>query len=161
MSRAQAVMGFTEAELGLFLVLVLLAAAVGASPSGTTTVRRSTLDSALARGATLDTALQVTRDSLQRLRDLRSRQTPTCRERKVAEGPLFTVTVLASNRFHIGNEILTLQGIHGRYGDAMGIARTQRCRHQIRVRYDSRVNADDLWTALRVLRKDFNTDMEP
>ncbi len=154
-------MGFTEAELGLFLVLVLLAAAVGASPSETATPRRSTLDSGMARVAALDSALRITRDSLQRLRDLRSRQTPTCRERNLADGPLFTVTVLGSNRFQIGAEVLTLQGIQGRFRNEMGIARAQKCRHQIQVRHDSHVSADDLWTAFRALRKDFNTDMEP
>jgi hypothetical protein len=153
--RGQAVIGFTEAELGFFLLLVALGAVFAAAPQKppATGVSREAYDSVV-------TALSKARDSLRKLDSLRSRLAPSCREKGLIRGPLFSVAVAGRDRFIVDGEPLTMSDLLLTHANEIRAAHAGGCIHEISVRYAAGLTADDLWRGLVKLRARFRTSME-
>lgn len=151
MNAEQSVIGFTEAELGFFLVLLCVVLwAAGASDAdaarhdGVTTapepptvplaaIAEDSLAALRADRERLADAVRV-RDSLRRIVDsLRSPIWPSCRSRGVADGPLATLVALGDGRYRIDAETLDVRGVAERTADARRRAGSATCRHEVRL----------------------------
>jgi hypothetical protein len=175
MSDRQSIIGFTEAELGFFLALLCLILFVVAAtpalaptepepeglvqaepvppepvPSGVT-IPEDSLSLLISRLALLEVQIDSLEAVMDTLRDRRSRIAPSCVERRIAEGPLFTVAVVAPDRFRLGHELVSMDALLARTEHERATARRAGCIHQIRVAYLASLSASELdagWTRL-------------
>jgi hypothetical protein len=138
MNERQSLIGFTEAELGFFLVLlgiVLWVTTAGASPPVTPPVgvqiapeSLAALQAARARLV----AAERQRDSLRRVVDsLRSPIWPSCRSRGLARGSLGTIIALGANRYRWDTDTITVAQLGARTQSARAAAEQAQCRHEV------------------------------
>lgn len=166
MSQRQTVIGFTEAELGFFLVFAMLLLFLvtrrpvfaTAGPTDSVTVATHTLDS-LQRQANAANTVQQQRDSLrQRLAELgdtgkRSRMTPSCKEKGLATGPLFDATVRGIDDFELGGDRLDAASIRQRFSAELARSAAAGCRHTARLFYAPGLSADMLQSGMQHLAR--------
>ncbi len=150
MRRSQTVIGFTEAELGFFLVLVVLGTViVGTRPPSSETVPKTQYDS-------LQHELDRARDSLQKLR---SRILPSCRVKGVAEGILFRASINGRDQFVLNGRLVSLADLHREFYTQMRAATAGGCIHEIDLMLGKSVTASELWVGLVRLRRDFRVNL--
>ena len=148
MRRGQSVIGFTEAELGFFLVLVVIGSALVTESPQTSreTVPKTRFDSLSAE--------------FDRLRDsLKSTILPSCADKKVSQGVLFRTAIAGANRFFVRGDPYTFQDLKQQFAAEIRDAAVQKCVHQIEVRPSSNVTSADLWKGLVRLRSTFRVIM--
>ncbi len=150
MRRGQTVIGFTEAELGFFLVLVVLGTLVAGSKSPPPDVVPKTEYDSLRH------ELDRARDSLQKLK---SRIMPSCRDKGFAQSILFRVSISGSDQFVLNGSLVSLADLHREFGEQMQAARTRGCIHEIDVMRGRSLTASDLWAGLLRLRRDFRVNL--
>jgi hypothetical protein len=153
----QSILGFTEAELGFFLVflfVVLWAASAAAEQlpreppaeppaksSVQTAVRADISPDSLAALQRRLAALQHEVDSL------RSPIWPSCRSRGLSSGPLLTVIVVGDGLLRLNDETLTVQQLSVRTAEARTRAEDAQCRHEVRFGYQRTLSAEETETA--------------
>jgi hypothetical protein len=164
MSDRQSIIGFTEAELGLFVVFFVLMLGPKATPTengDAVSVPRSELDSLRATASRVPdledqvAQLQVTNDSLS---GLRSSLTPPCKEKKGTFPRRFLledVVVEGPDSFSVAGRSLTLDKLLARVDEQLRKARRIDCTHEITVRQGLEVDRKVFYRAQRALRRDF------
>jgi hypothetical protein len=178
MRDRQSIIGFTEAELGFFAAILLLAVFLEhrhRSPTlptphseGRTIAPEQTharivsLERRLAELQSSRSQLMREREKLeteiQRIKGLRSRQKPSCRERGVTKDFLFNVTVEGSNSFKIGETVTNLAGLLRSAGARLELAKQADCVESVRIFYDyGRVSLAQAVIARRSLQEHFYT----
>ena len=78
---------------------------------------------------------------------LRSRQTPSCVEKKVASGPIFVAVALPSGKYLVGGEALTANEIRSRFASEIAVGEENECRQRIQLGYTSGMSADQYYEA--------------
>lgn len=169
MDERQSVLGFTEAELGFFLAALCLVlwlvstAATPATPPPEENVVPA--DSAELLAEELEST-RSERDSLsdayQALRDSVSGILPSCSRIGRADGPMWTLTVLASNRVRFDGDVMSFRQFAARtWREREKVIGT--CLHQVVVRFPRRTSGavtenarGELWRLrLRIARVDW------
>jgi hypothetical protein len=163
-SQPHGVIGFTEAELGFFLVFAMLLFSVVGRRHPTkeihavdsVQVTHQLLDSLRQRGDSVQ-VLTRARDSLRAALALlpdttkRSRVTPSCQEKGIIAGPLFDITVLGENAFRIGEDFLDISGVRQRFEVDLARASAADCRHVARIFFPPNLSAALLQDGMRRL----------
>lgn len=174
MSDRQSIIGFTEAELGFFLALLCLILFVAATaerpqdpvpteekPAPASVPMAAISEDSLARLAShlrlLEARIDTLTATIDTLRGRRSTIKPTCAQRGVADGPLFTITVLAPNRFRVGTDVLTFDEVLARTAPERRVADRAGCVHQLRVAYLSSLPATEYDAGRRRITGAFRT----
>lgn len=136
-TERQTVIGFTEAELGFFLavlvVVIWVASVVQASGSTSAEDQRGM-------------PAQISTDSLEHLLQEHARLTrlvdslespiwPTCKDRRLATGPLMTVISAAPGRFIVDADTVTIERLADRVRPSVNAGRRVRCVHEVRFGY--------------------------
>jgi hypothetical protein len=125
----QSILGFTEAELGFFLVLLFVvlwgATAVAKTPPKPPDKPGISADSAARLHARIK-ALQRELDSL------KSPIWPSCTSKRLASGPLLTVIAIGDGLFRVGTDTLTWVEFEQRTADDRAVALSKQCRHEVR-----------------------------
>jgi hypothetical protein len=166
MSDRQSIIGFTEAELGFFLALLCLilfvvaAANAAQSPAPletkpTVSITADSMRKLLGDLEASNRRLANLEAQLDSLRDRRSRITPSCKEKGVAAGPLFTIAVVAPDRFILEGQTLSIQDVLAKTGANRAEAQRAGCVHEIRVEYLSSLSASELDQGWRLLDPEF------
>jgi hypothetical protein len=163
----EGIVGFTLGELGTLLAFVLLFV-VGIQRSegrGIPVERADSMQSALQQlqdsiGA-LARAMAASEDTLARLRELQSRQTPSCREAGLAGGLLFSAEVLGDDRFRINDAVLSYSELLTRYSADIRNAEDADCVHQVTSYAGSDVSGDALARAQARLQRTFYHSVRP
>lgn len=168
----QSIIGFTEAELGLFVAILFLVLALAGGPnekdishvpepppSADSSPPRSedlirSLEEQLARSkdqisrhaakiTELERELATLKSEREKQQNLRSRQIPTCTEKKVAAGPIRDVIVMGANSFHVGSSTHNLQSFLETVKTERLQADKEQCRHVIRVYYSPNLSGPE------------------
>jgi hypothetical protein len=145
LSRGQSIIGFTEAELGFFVALVLIGLYVKVRPLAkgvtgpTITVSVDTLVKLSTAKSILRDSLRLARrqaDSLKTIVDSVAgvRRIPTCQERGIIAGDLDTITVLGGNSFVVDGETYDLLRLRLHFQTNLEEAREVNCLHMVSVR---------------------------
>jgi hypothetical protein len=92
---------------------------------------------------------------LDRERNLRSRQKPSCIERHVARGFAADVQIAGANRFVVGGEAYDLTGLLRRLSPQVSQAKAAGCVQSIRVGYGDGVSLNDYLAGRSELARDF------
>jgi hypothetical protein len=178
-SDSQSIIGFTEAELGLFLAVLFLILALGSQsvapskiPSHPKTsapidlsqkVEQQNKDikalsqqlSAATKRADIAEAAAKHANSQQQ--HLRSKQRPTCHEKGIQTGTfLFDVTVLAAG-FQVGNKNYNWEELLQAYAPQLQQAMATDCSYTVRVYFDRALSSGALATSLQQLNQKFIT----
>lgn len=96
-----------------------------------------------------------------KLRELRSRDQPSCMEKGLASGPLFVATIRGRNQYELPNGRLTsLEGILSENAQALALATRNSCRHRADVFYGLGVSGVEYDEALRRIRGSFRISMK-
>src|SRR6266511_6189547 len=152
MSDRQSVIGFTEAELGLFIAILFLALFVSAPGKNAdppyVTLPKATVDSLRQR-------VQVLTLQLDTLRGRRSKQRPSCREKGLTNDYLLDVGVLSASSFQVGRRVYNAAQLLESVRSSIDRALSAGCVHQIRVRYRSGLSAGEYDEAVRTLERHF------
>jgi hypothetical protein len=157
MRDRQSIIGFTEAELGFFVAVLLLAVFLerrSTAPSAERPRKDAAVELQQARiqighleqrladlpatQSDLGRERQSAKTETQAIKGLRSRQKPSCRERGVAKGFLLNVTVEGSNSFKVGDTVMNLAGLLGSVEPRLAVARQADCVESVRIFYDYR-----------------------
>jgi hypothetical protein len=165
MSDRQSIIGFTEAELGFFLALLCLILFVIAAAKPNPPPQPPEPKGAVIPQDSLDRLLHELHASAQRiatleatidtLRDRRSRITPSCSEKGIASGPLFTVAVISPNRFRLDGAPVSIEEILARTQAERAAAKRAGCVHAVRVAYLSSLSASQLDAGWKLLDPEF------
>ncbi len=159
MRRGQTVRGFTEAELGFFLTLLLLFVYLMTrppeSPATTDTVSRVAFDSVRVSLV----AAQAKLDSIERQR-LRSRQRPGCLEKGLATGPLFQARVLDADVVLIAGRQRSLSRLEQAFGPELARADSAGCVHVVKLSAETDVMASVYQQVIRRLQKHFYVNFD-
>lgn len=78
---------------------------------------------------------------------LRSKQTPSCIEKKLANGPLFSAIALPNGRYRVGSETLDISEIKSRYEKDLSFADANQCRQRVQLGYTRDMTADQYYQA--------------
>jgi len=147
-SDRQSVIGFTEAELGLFIAILFLALFVSGPSKNPgpqdVTLPKTTVDSLRQRVRVLTLQIDT-------LRGRRSRKRPSCREKGIASDYLLDVGVLSSSNFQVGRSVYTIRQLLQAVRSSLDSAATAGCVHEIRLRYRPGLSAEEYDTAVRTL----------
>ena len=154
MADRQSILGFTEAELGFFLVLlcvVLWAASALTTPVPKPVPNRAniTRDSLVKLQVRL-AQLEGTVDSLRRVVDsLRSPIWPSCISRGLSSGTLLTAVVIGAGLFRVERDTLDIKELARRTARARVRANAAECREEVRFQVRRDLNASESEAARR------------
>ena len=181
----QSIIGFTEAELGLFVAILFLVLALAGGPDdkGTSQIPKpnltpqppeptsaadhihllkeqvAQLEDKTSRDAVKigDDAIKIAEleREIEKLRGLRSRQTPACTERNVAKGSIRDVTIVGPNSFQVGPSTYHLGGFLDTVAAELRQAKAAQCQQVIRVLYSSTLSMPDSLAARKALTRYF------
>jgi hypothetical protein len=175
MRDRQSIIGFTEAELGFFVAILLLAVFLerrstvlpadrprkdAAAELKQARVQINHLEQRLAELRAAQSHFAHERQSLdtelQTIKGLRSRQKPSCRERGITKSFLLDVTVESSNSFKVGDTVTNLAGLLRSVEPRLEAARQADCVESVRIFYDyGRVSLVQAVIARRSLQEHF------
>ena len=163
MEDRQSIIGFTEAELGFFLALLMLALVVAASDSasaadtaaaeGRESIARAEHEATRAneRAAAAESLVVASRGQISKLKDsintLTRPGTPSCIEKRVASAPVADLVVLSASEFALGGERLDASTVLARFASELAIGEQNGCRQVIRLRPRPGVDGVALLTA--------------
>lgn len=150
--QQQSVIGFTEAELGFFLAMMLLLLFVigqATHPSERSTTAQVP-ETTMVRAQVLEMKSALDRlraDSVEKAH-LESGIWPACdsKERQLTTGPLFHVLLLDDGRLRLGAVPVTARELATRYSSDLQRAQSSRCRHRIVLDFAAALPADLLVT---------------
>ena len=169
----QSIIGFTEAELGLFVAVVFLAMAVLHRPdvrpgpkqvivneSELQSLRKDANEANAQRHLANELKKQLEESNwrlkaLERApsqKTLRSRAVPSCREKGIVCGDLFAVIIRGSDRFQVGKDTYDLDELINRFDPELKIAEKSGCKHSIRIYYREGISADELTDGINALK---------
>lgn len=165
--RQSNIIGFTEAELGIFiaiLVLIIVSAKhqTQAMPVSKPTPSASAFPTPNVE-ATISALKQKNLDlqheiaALQNKPGLRSRSTPTCKEKGIANGPIFRTTIEGRDSFRIGDDVYDIDGLRTAFSAQISAAKAVGCSHVVYVYYGSGVTLPDYLAAVDELNQEFYT----
>lgn len=133
MDDRQSIIGFTEAELGFFLVLLCVAlwvVTIGAKkpvpPARPPIVRADITPDSLAKLKQRVARLQREVDSL------RSPIWPSCRSKRIAATPLLTVVAIGGGRFRVDGDTVGIRELAAQTAESRDVAQRNQCRHEVR-----------------------------
>jgi hypothetical protein len=173
---SQSIIGFTEAELGFFIAILILIIAVKQTPEAqpkNSELRRPAigfqLDEANRKVLVLEQQLADVRNQrtldvatiaklekeLDKLQRLRSPQLPTCTYKKVADGPILTVVIRGADVFQIGSLTYDLEDLREKADADLARGKAAGCRQVIRVSYAPSISEADAFAARKALQQDF------
>jgi hypothetical protein len=145
-------MGFTEAELGFFLAILLLivSAMIGKTESAgrMETVPKATFDSVMDSLTIIEERL----DSVLK-ENLRSRAKPSCIEKRLVAAPLLRVTVLAADSVLVDGRRLSMATLQLLHATDLARADSAQCVHVVEVSASSTLAARAYHTAIQRLRR--------
>ncbi len=181
MSDSQSIIGFTEAELGLFLAVLFLVLALGSQsvvPSKTSTHPKTSATPDLSQkveqqNKNLKACSQQLSEANHRAdsaeksaagkcantlqEHLRSKQRPTCHEKGIQTGTfLFDVTLLADG-FQVDNKNYSWEELLQAYAPQLQRATATDCSYTVRVFFDRVLSSGALATRLQQLNQKFIT----
>ena len=161
MNRRDDVLGLTLAEVGLFVVFILLLVGL-TKPDLAEKLRGAeemirTLDMRLNHArANWAAARERIRFLQGQLQELQSPQRPSCREAGVADGFLFSLTIEGRQRLRLaGGQLFTFPELLEFFRSDLEDANRGRCVHAISVSYIPDVSIDAYDAALRELEQHF------
>ncbi len=173
MRDRQSIIGFTEAELGFFVAILLFAflvehrAYINAKPppqnvsleSDKSHARIKELESLLSHSLKRRSELaSQNKDLLKEIKELtgvRSHQKPSCTEKRLEKGFLFDVTVEGANSFVIGDKLTDLDGLLNSVESRLENADREGCVESIRVFYSDKVSTPESLAARKALQRRF------
>jgi hypothetical protein len=88
------------------------------------------------------------RDSIRSLDDLRSKQRPSCQEKGVASGFLFTAEVSGPNNFRLGQATFSFSQLVARFSSELAVADSEDCVHQVNIQPAPGLSGEDLAAAI-------------
>lgn len=146
MKDIEDIVGFTFAEIAFVLLYIIFANYF--LLEDTSSKKMVELQNYLRRSNDQILILKSELDELKKKEKLRSRQKPSCIERKIARssggiGYLFTVTILGENKYEINGEELTYEQILEKYKEDIETADKIGCVHSIKV--VSKVNSWEIY----------------
>jgi hypothetical protein len=163
----QAVIGFTEAELGFFLAVLfaLLFLMSAAKDRASAEEPRDTVEIPADSLRTLEDSIhslagaygeaerqrRVLADSIREIHRKISSITPNCTEKGLATGPLFTVVITGPDQFRIQGETTGIGGVRARVASELRAAEAAGCIHRVEVGYAGGVTTDDYDAGRRAL----------
>jgi hypothetical protein len=158
MKGTHSVIGFTLGEIGLVLLLGVLVIGTRDLPENReAVVNADSLHAVIAVLRADSVRHAAERMELERLRKLRSRQTPTCTERGVAQGFLTPVYVLGEGRYRVGNRVMNIGAVRTHFAADIERGLREGCRHQIDVHYIPSLTSREFNNEHRRLQRDFYT----
>ena len=89
------------------------------------------------------------------LADLKPKQTPTCREAGVAEGILFTATVISGDTYLVEKRPVNIGDITRVFGKQLAVASEKHCKQSVRVLYAGTISTAAYDHALRQIEEIF------
>lgn len=157
MSQRQAILGFTEAELGFFLVFALLIVFLmgrrkPAPSDPPVAITQSALDSL---HHVIDSIQSVNRSLQARLDSVPvnpSSLTPLCSEKGATPGLRIVLTYLGHGEYLLEDRGLSLDEFRARFRLEFAEALRRRCKHQVVLKSSPTVGANDLIGATEALR---------
>lgn len=174
------IIGFTEAELGFIAAILLLvafttksrSAAPNSAPHTVSAEQWKSIERRLADAAAMKSKIAelnrareederrnlLLQAELERERNLRSRQRPSCMEKGVARGFIADVQVTGPNRFVLDGDGADLAGVLRKLSPQIAQANAAGCVQSIRVSYGGGVLLDDYLAARSKLARDFYID---
>jgi len=182
MRDRQSIIGFTEAELGLFAAILLLIFSIHpvsrpirppdrerpipqdrTTPSIGAFQKLSQQNKDLLQGKdqtdkqNIDLSEENRRlqQEIDKLKGLKSRQRPACTEKGLATGFLFGVTIVGADNFRIGDSTFDLAGLLRQFGPQLSAAAKAGCVQSIRAYYDRDLSLDDSIEARKALQLHF------
>ncbi len=172
MSDKYSVIGFTEAELGLFVaILIFIIAAAGprsdvsstgksqSTPSATSMPNLESLsrqiEALTKENRRLQARLALLEAEAQKTSALRSRQLPSCKEKRLTKGFLFDVVITGPESFQVGSRKYDFDALIDNFDSQISSAKAAGCVHTIRVFYVPGVSLSDYLGSLDELRQYF------
>jgi hypothetical protein len=169
------IIGFTEAELG-FIVAILLFAAMSShrtavakpAPQPTPAVSRRDFENLKQQYSQLSRSnaqeiqknLDLQRE-LDKQRNLRSRQKPSCIERHIAQGFVAEVQVTGIDQFQLEDETYDIESLLQRFSPQLRQAQDAGCVQSIRVTPGGNISTSDYVRAMNALGRYFYPDNRP
>jgi hypothetical protein len=163
------IIGFTEAELG-FIVAILLFAAMSshrvaiAKPASRPTpavsrkdfenLKRKYSELALSNAEEIQKNLALQRE-LDKQSKLRSRQKPTCKELNIAQGSVGEVEVTGIDRFQLEGKTFDMDGLLQHFAPELKQAQDAGCVQTIRVMPGANISTPDYVRARNTLGQRF------
>jgi hypothetical protein len=136
MDDRQSVLGFTEAQLGFFLVLLFVVVWAAVGPSDKPPTRDHLTADSAGKLISLIGDLQRKADSLQQKADsLESPIWPSCASKRIAPGVLLTVIAIGDGLFRVGDDTLDFGELAAHTEEDRAEAYGLRCRHEVRFGY--------------------------
>ena len=136
MTDSQSIIGFTEAELGFFLVLMFVliwAISPAVADTGISADSAALLEKrAIILAAANDSARRRLKQLERAADSMRSTILPSCRSKAIVRGPLMYVTAVGAGRFILGRDTVPFGAIAEQTANARAVARSVGCVHQIR-----------------------------
>jgi hypothetical protein len=159
-SERQSVIGFTEAELGLFVAVLLIALytvspAAPKLPGDMVTVPRDSLDFLNNRIDTLAAQTALLTAQVDTLRNRRSKQRPSCKEKGIIGDFLLDIVVLGPNRYAVNTRELAFKELMALVKTQIDQAASVGCVHSVRVQYRAGIPVDDYDAALKPIQQYF------
>jgi len=162
------IIGFTEAELG-FIAAILLFAAMSAHRTAvakpvsqpTPAVSRKdfeNLQRQFSQEIRKNVALQ---HELDRQRNLRSRQKPSCIERHIAQDFVAEIQVTGIDQFQLEDETYDMKGLLQRFSPQFKQAQDAGCVQSIRATPGTNISTSDYVRAMNALGRHFYLDDRP
>jgi len=138
------IIGYTLAEIALLLLFAIIAIFLPKYSTLSAHLRAQTASRLLLEKevAALKEQLALVKPPGASPAGLRSRQMPSCIERKLASGPIFSAVALSNGKYRVGGEELTASEIRSRFAEQIADADKHECRQRIQLGYSTGMSAE-------------------
>jgi len=160
----QSIIGFTEAELGLFVaILVFIIAGLkyqavsrnDLSAISSVPLLNQKVQSLAKENLELRARLDSVQNNAKADTKLRSHAAPSCKERGISKGFLFDVIIKGPDTFQVGSNDLDSEALYDSFDSQIQAAEVAGCKHTIRVFYSPGVTTPEYLAARKTLERFF------
>lgn len=163
MTNGSDIIGYTLAEIALVLLFAIVA--VFLPPYSKASQQLKEVDKANREVAKQREEVRLLKNQLAELQtrsanepraaDLKSKQTPSCKELGIESGFLFTTTITSADTYVVNGEYVNSDQLRNMFREALNVAASKQCKESVRVLYSARVSTAEYDEALRKIEQLF------
>jgi uncharacterized coiled-coil protein SlyX len=163
MTNGSDIIGYTLAEIALVLLFALVAVFLPSYSKASKQLKE--VEKANRQVAEQREEVRLLKSQLAELQtrtadepraaDLKSKQTPSCKELGVDTGFLFTATITSADTYVVNGQEVNSDQLRNMFRDALNVAARKQCKESVRVFYSARVSTAEYDEALRKIEQLF------